>query len=199
MHGDHCFGLPGLLQHITDAKARATPPGATPAPTFVYGPSGLVDLLSASLDVRPDGRSLAAPVTVSELVLARLGTPVEPAQPVNGCTWLHASQLPPVRPPPRVEINVRAHAPCAACELLVDGADLCLVTSETLAKLMQLAYGSAWHRVLQPPPRRPPWVMIKVRAHLPCGHLLLSSCWPNSCSWLWRRLPARHAAKTRRH
>lgn len=38
MHGDHCFGIPGVLRSI-DAALRAA--GAqSPDPVYIYGPPG---------------------------------------------------------------------------------------------------------------------------------------------------------------
>lgn len=56
MHGDHCFGLPGLLEALTLLK-RAQPV-AEVQPIYVYGPPGVFDFVQVSLQV-----SCAIPLT----------------------------------------------------------------------------------------------------------------------------------------
>lgn len=37
MHGDHCFGLPGMVHDVSKARAAR---GSTTEPLFVFGPPG---------------------------------------------------------------------------------------------------------------------------------------------------------------
>jgi len=57
MHGDHCFGLGGLLRTVSAAR-EGTP--LADAPFHVIGPPGLHRLVSAVLGF--DGRPLSMPL-----------------------------------------------------------------------------------------------------------------------------------------
>lgn len=57
MHGDHCFGIGGMLRTVSTAR-EGTPLADTPF--HVYGPPGLHRLVTAALGF--DGRPLSMPL-----------------------------------------------------------------------------------------------------------------------------------------
>ena len=50
LHGDHCFGLPGMIELISQRHAAAGPSRPPPA-LQVYGPPGIQQLVKAALSV----------------------------------------------------------------------------------------------------------------------------------------------------
>ncbi|EIE27077.1 Metallo-hydrolase/oxidoreductase [Coccomyxa subellipsoidea C-169] len=64
MHGDHCFGIGGLLRAVSAAR-EGTP--SADVPFTVYGPPGLHKLVTAALGF--DERPLAMPLMVVELTV----------------------------------------------------------------------------------------------------------------------------------
>ena len=57
MHGDHCFGIGGMLRTVSAAR-EGTP--LADAPLHIYGPPGLHRLVTAALGF--DGRPLSMPL-----------------------------------------------------------------------------------------------------------------------------------------
>lgn len=63
MHGDHCFGLCGMLCTIATARKQA----GDETPIYVYGPPGLQEYIITSLEI--SDTVLAVPVVATELSL----------------------------------------------------------------------------------------------------------------------------------
>ncbi|CAL8470437.1 g9979 [Coccomyxa elongata] len=75
MHGDHCFGIGGLLRTVSTAR-EGTPLADTPF--HIYGPPGLHRLVTAALGF--DGRPLSMPLMAVELTVdPAKGRPPAPA------------------------------------------------------------------------------------------------------------------------
>ncbi|BDA44477.1 Zinc phosphodiesterase ELAC protein 1 [Coccomyxa sp. Obi] len=75
MHGDHCFGIGGMLRTVSTAR-EGTP--LADMPFHVYGPPGLHRLVTAALGF--DGRPLSMPLMAVELTVdPAKGRPPAPA------------------------------------------------------------------------------------------------------------------------
>jgi ribonuclease Z len=72
MHGDHCFGLGGMLCTVANAKRLADDPG----PIHVYGPPGLQEYVRTALQATDT--ELPVPIVVTEFSREAPAGPSEP-------------------------------------------------------------------------------------------------------------------------
>nr|XP_030113960.3 zinc phosphodiesterase ELAC protein 1 isoform X3 [Taeniopygia guttata] len=93
LHGDHIFGLPGLLCTLSLQSS----PDASKAPVDIYGPLGLRSFLWRSLELSHS--QLLFPYTVHELVPTRDQCPPEEFRDFSG---LDRGETPAQAPPGRV-------------------------------------------------------------------------------------------------
>ncbi|XP_058683826.1 zinc phosphodiesterase ELAC protein 1 isoform X2 [Poecile atricapillus] len=93
LHGDHIFGLPGLLCTLSLQSS----PDASKAPVDIYGPLGLRSFLWRSLELSHS--QLLFPYTVHELVPTRDQCPAEEFKDFSG---LDRAEALPQGPPGRV-------------------------------------------------------------------------------------------------
>ncbi|NXR75953.1 RNZ1 protein, partial [Pycnonotus jocosus] len=94
LHGDHIFGLPGLLCTLS---LQSSPDAAAKAPVDIYGPLGLRSFLWRSLELSHS--QLLFPYAVHELVPTRDQCPAEEFKDFSG--W-DSSEALPQGPPGRV-------------------------------------------------------------------------------------------------
>ncbi|NWV52321.1 RNZ1 protein, partial [Daphoenositta chrysoptera] len=93
LHGDHFFGLPGLLCTLS----LQSNPDPNKPPVDIYGPLGLRSFLWRSLELSHS--QLLFPYTVHELVPTRDQCPAEEFKDFSG---LDRDEVPPQGPPGRV-------------------------------------------------------------------------------------------------
>ncbi|NWW03389.1 RNZ1 protein, partial [Oreocharis arfaki] len=93
LHGDHFFGLPGLLCTLS----LQSDPGPSKAPVDIYGPLGLRSFLWRSLELSHS--QLLFPYAVHELVPTRDQCPAEEFKDFSG---LDRDEGPPQGPPGRL-------------------------------------------------------------------------------------------------
>jgi hypothetical protein len=98
LHGDHCFGIGGMLLALDAAKRHLPTPEQRA--THIYGPPGLLSYLHTVLVVGGVQQQLSSPVYVTELVETHKGNSrwasfvewVDAEGGIKGRTWWHIVQ-----------------------------------------------------------------------------------------------------------